>query len=44
MFGFGFDRPDEAFQTRGDSGRRFKDFSKHLLSRQCGKLRKFLSV
>jgi len=44
MFGFGFDHPDEAFQTRGDSERRFKDFSKHLLSRRLAKLRKFLSA
>lgn len=44
MFGFGFDRPDQAFQTRGDSARRFRDFSDHLLSRRLGKLRGFLSA
>jgi hypothetical protein len=43
MFGFGFDRPNEAFQTRGDSARRFKDFSDHLLTRRLSMLRGFLS-
>src|SRR5437016_5983155 len=31
MFGFGFDGPGHAFQTRGDAARRYKDFSTHLL-------------
>jgi hypothetical protein len=44
MFGCGFDRPDQAFQTRGDSARRFRDFSDHLLPRRLGKLRRFLSA
>ena len=44
MFGFGFDHPDQAVQTRGDSKRQFKNFSKHLLSRRLPKLRKFLSA
>jgi hypothetical protein len=44
MFGFGFDRPDQAFQTRGDSARRFRDFSDHILPRRLGKLRRFLSA
>lgn len=43
MFGFGFDRPDEAIQTRGDQARRFKDFSGYLLTRQLHTLRGFLS-
>lgn len=44
MFGFGFDRPDHAFQTRGDSARRFIDFSHHLLPRRLGMLHRFLSA
>ena len=44
MFGFGFDRPDQAFQTRGDAARRFLDFSKHLLPRRLGMLRGFFSA
>jgi hypothetical protein len=44
MFGFGFDRPDHAFQTRGDSARRFSDFSKYLLPRRLGMLRRFVSA
>jgi hypothetical protein len=44
MFGFGFDRADNAIQTRGDSARRFRDFSHHLLPRRLGKLRRFLSA
>ena len=43
-FGFGFDRADQAIQTRGDSERRFKDFSHHLLPRRLGMLRRFLSA
>jgi hypothetical protein len=38
MFGFGFDRPDQAFQTRGDAARRFLDFSKHLLTAAIGQV------
>ena len=44
MFGFGFDRADHAFQTRGDSARRYREFSDHLLARRLAKLRRFLSV
>jgi hypothetical protein len=44
MFGFGFDRADQAFQTRGDRARHFKDFSHCLLPRRLEKLRRFLSV
>jgi hypothetical protein len=43
MFGFGFDTPDQAVQTRGDSARRYRDFSDHLLRKQLPKLRSFLS-
>jgi hypothetical protein len=43
MFGFGFNQPDEAVQTRGDSKRRYRDFSEHLLSRRLANLRSFLS-
>jgi type I restriction enzyme M protein len=31
MFGFGFDDPSRVFQTRGDSRRRFRDFSAFFL-------------
>ncbi|OHD07313.1 MAG: hypothetical protein A2Y41_04805 [Spirochaetes bacterium GWB1_36_13] len=31
MFGFGFDKPNQIFQTRGDSVRMNTDFSKYLL-------------
>ncbi len=44
MFGFGFDRADHAFQTRGDPKRRHREFSHHLLARRSGDLRKFLSA
>lgn len=44
MFGFGFDQPGEAFQTRGDSAPGLADFSNHLLSQRLGKLRQFLSA
>ena len=44
MFGFGFDSPGHAFQTRGDSARRYRDFSKHLLPRRLAMLRKFVSA
>jgi hypothetical protein len=43
MFGFGFDRAEEVVQTRGDSARRFRNFSQYLLSRRVARLRKFLS-
>jgi hypothetical protein len=43
MFGFGFNQADEAVQTRGDSKRRHRDFSKHLLSRRKAMLSRFLS-
>lgn len=44
MFGFGFDQADEAIQTRGDSARRYRDFSPHLLPRRVATLRRFLST
>ena len=44
MFGFGFDHPNEAFQTRGDAKRRFLDYSQHLLSKQLSVLRNFVST
>jgi hypothetical protein len=43
FLGFSFDQPGEAVQTRGDSKRLFRDFSKYLLSKRRGKLRSFLS-
>jgi len=45
FFGFSFDHAGEAIQTRGDSKRRQRDFSSHLLSRRLAitKLQKFLS-
>lgn len=43
MFAFGFDHPDEVFQTRGDPTRRYLDFSDHLLPKRLGELRSFLS-
>ena len=43
MFGFSFDKAGEAVQTRGDSKRRYRDFSKHLLPRRFMKLQEFLS-
>jgi hypothetical protein len=44
MFGFGFDQADQAIQTRGDSARRYRDFSHHLLPRRLAELRRFLSA
>ena len=44
MFGFGFDHPEHAFQTRGDAGRRFREFSSHLLPQRLGMLRRFVSA
>lgn len=44
MFGFGFDNPDESFQTRGDSKRRHRSFSNHLLPKQLSVLRRFLTT
>jgi len=43
FFGFSFDQAGEAVQTRGDSKRRYRDFSKYLLSQRLVKLRNFLS-
>ncbi len=43
MFGFGFNDPGEALQTRGDPARRHRDFSDHLLPRSLSRLRNFLS-
>ena len=42
MFGFGFDEADEVFQTRGYRGRKQRDFSRHLLSRRVGSIRRAL--
>jgi hypothetical protein len=42
MFGFGFDEPGEAYQTRGDRQRRFREFSGHLLERRVEALVSFL--
>jgi hypothetical protein len=42
MFGFGFNDSREAFQTRGDPKRRFRDFSAHLLARRRAELERFL--
>jgi hypothetical protein len=44
MFGFGFNAPTEAFQTRGDSARSYRDYSDHLLLRRLRMLRAFLSA
>lgn len=44
MFGFGFDHAHESFQTRGDSKRRHRPFSKHLLPQRLGRLRTFLTT
>lgn len=38
MFGFGFDRAGEVFQTRGDPERRCRDFSGNLLERRVPQL------
>ena len=43
FFGFVFNQAGDAVQERGDSKRRFRDFSKHLLSRRVAKLSRFLS-
>ena len=43
MFGFGFNTPQEAVQTRGDPRRRFSDFSAHLLEQRTKVLHRFLS-
>jgi hypothetical protein len=42
MFGFGFNQADEVVQTRGDSARRYRDFSQYVLSGRVGNLRNFL--
>jgi hypothetical protein len=44
MFGFGFNDPSQVFQTRGDSHRRFRDFSAFLLEKRAGVLRRQLTV
>lgn len=43
MFGFGFNSPSEAIQMRGDSRRRFRDFSWALLERRLPDIRKRLA-
>lgn len=43
-FGFGLNQAGHAVQERGDSKRRFLNYSKHLLSRREGKLSRFLST
>jgi hypothetical protein len=42
MFGFGFNTPQEAFQTRGDPKRRFRPFSRHLLTGRLTILARYL--
>jgi hypothetical protein len=44
FFGFGLNRLGHAVQERGDSKRRSRDFSKHLLPRSVVKLSTFLST
>ncbi len=44
MFGFGFDTPNEVFRTRGDSARRYRDFSAYLLRNRLREMRAFLSA
>jgi len=43
FFGFGFDKPTEIFQTRGDQNREKKDFSGFLFENRIEKLLKSLS-
>jgi hypothetical protein len=43
MFGFGFNEPTEVFQTRGDSRRRYRDYSRFLLARRLVLLRRRLA-
>jgi hypothetical protein len=44
MFGFGFDEPDEAVQTRGYQGRRQRDASRYLVENLIGLLRRALGA
>jgi hypothetical protein len=44
MFGFGFDAPGHAFQTRGDARRRYKDYSEYLLNRRVPVLKRFVAA
>jgi len=44
MFGFGFDVANEAFQTRGYYGRKQRDFSRYLLAKRVGVLRRALGA
>lgn len=43
MFGFGFDDERKVVQTRGDKDRRFKNYSRYLLSNRISRLRAALS-
>jgi hypothetical protein len=38
FFGFGFDKPTEIYQTRGDQNREKKDYSAFLLEKRLGKI------
>jgi hypothetical protein len=44
MFGFGFDSADEVFQTRGHYGRKRRDFSRYLLAKRIGAVRRALGA
>jgi len=44
MFGFGFDDPREVFQTRGHKGRKQRDFSRFVIERRIGMLRRSLGA
>ena len=42
MFGFGFDSPNQIFQTRGDKDRKYKDYSDFLLDNRIDEIKKYL--
>ena len=43
MFGFGFDDERKVVQTRGDKDRRFKNYTRFLLSKRMSLLKTALS-
>lgn len=43
MFGFGFNSPQESYQTRGDRKRRYLSFADHLLPQRLPMLKRFLT-
>lgn len=43
MFGFGFNNPQESYQTRGDRRRRYLSFAGHLLRQRLPMLKRFLA-